>query len=142
MAVNLIKENGVVHDYAMKMFWGHNIEGNDEDFDVVKFESLETRAYDWTAFEYIPIYAGDFIIRNMVSGQVGLYEVTSSIRWEDPNDAYKVRAVFCGYYDKVTQVKTIFSGYGVYPPAPPTLYERFMRWFDGFCSGSLSDKDK
>jgi hypothetical protein len=127
MAFKLINPQGIVHDFAHKMSWGHNIEGSDEP-GIVEFDDLKTQKFQWSVFHYFPIRKGDFIIRNMNSGRIGIYEVQSSEKDRcgspfGPDDLYECVVYFCGYYDKNDNRMNIFNGYGI----KKTLLDEILR---------------
>lgn len=117
MEYQLINSKGAVHDFAHKMSWGHNIEGSDNP-EIYEFEELKTQKFTWHVFHYFPIHKGDFIIRNMNSGRIGLYECIE-IKKDNcgspfgPDDLYYGDFLFCGYYNKELNLIQIFPGYGI-----------------------------
>lgn len=120
MPFKLINENGIIHDFAHKMLWGHNIEDNSQK--VIDFAGgCNTDQFNWDVFHYVPIKTGDFIIRNMQSGKIGLYEVIKSQKKRfdspfGPDDCYEVVANWCGYYDRQTNQSIIWNNYGISKP--------------------------
>lgn len=115
----LINPDGFVHDFAHKMWMGHAIEGS-YNGKVIEFDGgMNTDQFYWDVFHYLPIHRGDFIILNMNSGKIGLYECVN-VRIPDINvrnrDLYKITANWCGYFDKETGQRTIFNGYGIEKP--------------------------
>jgi len=118
--------SGTVHDFAHKMYWGHNI----EEFGCEKFEfdSLETQKFSWVVFHFFPIKVGDFITRNMQSGKIGLYECVKSTKDSHIHDMYNCVFIFCGYY--INGQKHIFNGYGV-----KTTIKSKISWFKKFFGG-------
>lgn len=119
MNFKLIREDPqVIHDFAHKMFWGHNIEGSGST--PYHYAELETQEVDWTVFHFMPLFRGDFIKRNMESGRVGIYEIHSVSRMRGVSDAYYIKARFCGYMSKDGKTVQIFKGYGV-EKSPVTL---------------------
>lgn len=128
MAYKLINQSGTIHDFALKMRWGHNIEGSDRPF-AVQFDSLSTQGYNWTVFCQDEVKRGDFIIRNNHNyTRILLYEVVKSERGNygpfGPTDCYEVTAFQCGWYVRDSRTREIANGYGI----KMTQAERVMAW--------------
>lgn len=110
----LINPEGIVHDYARPMYWGHNIEGSDKGTPI-EFANVQTLQYSWSVFSRNVLNVGDFITRrNHDHTKILLYELVKVEKCHDPGDMYEVTANLCGYYlpDGTLQVA---DGYGIVP---------------------------
>jgi hypothetical protein len=128
MPVKLINPNGQIHDFAHKMSWGHNIEDCGSEIRI-QFKDLSVFEYTWQVFHFFPIRAGDYIIRNMNSGKIGLYEVIKLLGDDfspSNHDLYTCVVRLCGYYDKEKNIKQIISGYGIFPESKITKVKNFL----------------
>lgn len=115
MTFKLINDKGLIHDFR-RMGWGHNIEEMSNTQEPVYFEDIQTYKCHWFVFNPMPISKGDFIIRNMRSGKVGVFECLDIIKDRGdspfgPDDLYNGTFAFCGYWENGTIL--IHDGYGI-----------------------------